>query len=218
MEPELKAKIHERHMAMYQVFLVFILPIALLYSNIIGKDWRILMLLFLTVVIYGIIRREGWHQESLGVHLHNFWKCAGPYALFTVIGVGLLLLLAWYLGYQTLTEFWKSPHFLFLFLPISFFQEFAYRGFLMPLLGKIFKKDNTIIIVNALLFSFLHIIYPHPEIMLPVAFVGGVAFAWIYRKYPNLLAVSIAHSILNYVAVLLGFFYLASTTVFSVLK
>ena len=201
-------------MAIYQVLLIFVLPIALLYFNIIGKDWRILILLLVTVVIYGIIRREGWREESLGLHLHNLRRSAGPYLLFTLAGVGLLMWLADHLGYRPLAEFWKNPHFIFLFLPVSFFQEFAYRGFLMPLLARIFERRTMVLFVNAALFSFLHIIYPHPEIMLPVSFVGGLAFAWIYDAHPNLLAVSVAHSILNYVAVLYGFFYIASTGFF----
>lgn len=211
METELKEASHRKHMAIYQVLLIFVLPIALLYFNIIAKDWRILILLLSVVVIYGIIRKERWHEEDLGLHLHNFRKNFFPYAAFTIVGAWLLMWLADKLGYEASLGFWKSPHFIFLFLPISFFQEFAYRGFLMPLLRKIFSKTSTVIVVNALLFSFLHIIYPHPEVMLPVAFVGGLAFAWIYHHYKNLLLVSISHSVLNYIAVALGFFYMASS-------
>ncbi len=211
---EEKKHTHEAHMAIYQVLFIFVLPIVVLYTNIISTDWRLLMLLVVTLVIYGIIRTEHWPAEKLGLHLHNFKKSVFIYTLFTVIGLVLLFQFAAYLGYHPAPGFWKQPHFLFLFLPISFFQEFAYRGFLIPLLEKISKNNFFIILSSGVLFSFLHIIYPHPEVMLPIALYGGLAFAAIYRLRPNLLLTSVAHAVLNYTAVALGFFYLASHMTF----
>lgn len=210
---ELQIQKHQRHMAIYQVLLIFVLPIVLLYFNIIKKDWRVLILLCVTLVIYAIIRKEYWPREKLGLHLHNFTKSIFVYSLFTTIGIVLLFKIADYLGYTFVSEFWKQPHFLFLFLPVSFFQEFAYRGFLIPLLEKIHNNNFFIIFTSGVLFSFLHIIYPHPEIMIPIALYAGFAYAAIYRYRPNLVLTSISHAILNYVAVALGFFYLASSAI-----
>src|SRR3989338_5010179 len=168
-QEELKKQKHERHMAIYQVFLIFVLPIVLLYYDIIKKDWRVLILLCVTLVIYAIIRKEKWPREKLGLHLHNFLKSIFVYTFFTMIGIVLLLKFASYLDYIPMDGFWRQPHFLFLFLPVSFFQEVAYRGFLIPLLEKIHNNNFFIILVSGVLFAFLHIIYPNPEIMMPIA-------------------------------------------------
>jgi membrane protease YdiL (CAAX protease family) len=92
------------------------------------------------------------------------------------------------------------------FIPVSVFQEIVYRGFLMPRLGSILKNNVQVVFVNALLFALLHIIYPRPEIMLSLAFVSGLVFAVLYQKYPNIVLISITHAILNFVAVMFGFF------------
>ena len=66
---------------------------------------------------------------------------------------------------------------------------------------------GSVIILNTLLFTLIHIIYPMPEIMIPVAVISGFAFALMYRYFPNLILISLSHAVLNFVAILYGFFY-----------
>jgi membrane protease YdiL (CAAX protease family) len=86
-------------------------------------------------------------------------------------------------------------------------QEIAYRGFLFPKLQELSQKWWVVIGANTVLFTFLHIIYPIPGIMLPVAFFSGLALSIMYRYYPNLILISLAHAVLNFIAVLHGFFF-----------
>lgn len=192
-----------------QIIGVFVVPVMLLYFNILPKDWRVLILFAISFLVYKIIEREKWSPESLGLTKHTFKKYLTPYLIFMITGVVAI----WFFGEKTHMEvqaqWWTKPHFLFLFLVVSFLQEFAYRGFLIPLLKKFFSDRLGIVLINALLFTLLHIIYPIPQTMLPLAFIGGLAFAVIYMKYPNLWLVSIAHSVLNFVAVLHGFFVIS---------
>lgn len=67
------------------------------------------------------------------------------------------------------------------------------------------------VVSNALIFTFAHVIYPNKKINLPLIFVAGMAFAVIYFYYPNLILIAISHIILNYAALLFGFFTLAET-------
>jgi membrane protease YdiL (CAAX protease family) len=128
------------------------------------------------------------------------------YFLATSLALCGIILFSEWMGRVSVSHGWTKPHFLFLFIVVSFFQEFAFRGFLMPLLKKIFSDGVTIVLLNALLFAVMHVIYPFPVIGLPLAFLGGIFFAALYHKYPNLILVTIAHSVLNFAMVWYGFF------------
>ncbi len=188
-----------------EIFYIFILPIALLYFGILGGEWRVTLLLIASLLIYGIIRHNNWSRSMVGIK-HSSRKEVIAYLLFTIAGVAVIYFAAQYLDYHPQSEWWRNSHFFFWFLPLSFYQEFVYRGFLMTLLRRAFTSPLIIIFVNALLFALLHVIYPFPSIMIPLSLIGGLGFAAIYYKYPNLLLVSIAHAVLNFVAVLYGFF------------
>ena len=80
----------------------------------------------------------------------------------------------------------------------------------MPHLRSIFKDAITVILVNAGLFAMLHLFYPEPALVLPLAFIGGLGFATLYYVYPNFWLSSFAHIIFNFVAVSAGFFVVVS--------
>lgn len=124
-----------------------------------------------------------------------------------MLGIGALEFLANLWQLDGVSVWYRSPHLLSLFLPVSLLQEIAYRGFLFPKLAIITHKKWVLILLNTILFTLIHTIYPRPEVMVPFAFVIGLAFAIMYDRYPNLILISIAHSVLNFYAILHGFFY-----------
>jgi uncharacterized protein len=189
-----------------QIFIIFVLPVFLLYFHIIPLGWRMILLLISALFIYGIIRKEEWSYEKMGLRHDNFKKAFPFYLFFTAIGVFLLFLLDTKFGMPNVeTKKYILQTWIF-FIPISFFQEFAFRTFLMERLKEIYDNKFLIILINAVLFTLIHTIYPNLGIGLPLAFISGVFFAWLYIKYPNLVLISISHAILNITAVLLGFF------------
>lgn len=201
--------IPSKRLIILQTFLIFVLPVALLYFKIVPSSLRILLLLIDSLIIYGIIRHENWTHEDMGLEHHNFKQALPAYAFFTFLGVIFLFIIEHNVNLPDIdTRAFYIKTFAF-FIPISFFQEFAFRSFLVPRLKEIFSNDYTVIIVNALLFTLIHVIYPNIGIGLPIAFVSGIFFTWLYIKYPNLLLVSLSHIVLNLTAVLLGFFYIA---------
>lgn len=205
-----EATLQDKQIVLFQVIGIFIIPILLLYYNIFSKGLRVIILGIACICIGIIIHREKWTFPSLGLSTHTFKKYLIPYLLFICVGVTGILLFAENYEMEPQSDWWTKPHFLFLFLVVSFLQEFAYRGFLIPKLKKVFSDRLGVVLINALIFTLLHIIYPIPQLMLPLAFAGGLAFATIYMKYPNLVLISIAHSVLNFVAVLYGFFVIHS--------
>ncbi len=198
-----------RKLILAQIFLIFILPVSLLFFKILPLNWRIILLTVSALFIYGIIHHEKWTHLEMGIRHDNFKKSLLPYFIFTVVSFFVLFMIAHKMQIREIDNKMFLLKTWIFFIPISFFQEFAYRSFLIPRLEKVFNSKYVVIIVNALLFTFLHIIYPSLGIVLPLVFVSGILFAWLYIKYPNLVLISIAHSILNVTALLLGFFVIS---------
>ncbi|MFH1608948.1 MAG: type II CAAX endopeptidase family protein [Patescibacteria group bacterium] len=197
-----------KRLVITQIFIIFVLPVFVLYFKILSTDWRMILLAISAVFIYGIIRHEKWTHEEMGLRLDNFKKAIPFYAIFTILGIVILFFIQYKLGLQNLnTKEFFIRSWIF-FIPISIFQEFAFRSFLIPRLKYLYDNKFTIILVNAILFTLIHIIYPNLGIGLAVAFVSGIFFSWLYIKYPNLLLVSVSHAVLNIIAILLGFFNL----------
>lgn len=148
----------------------------------------------------------------LGLTTHRIKQYIIPYALFTLIAITLITLFGEKMGQEGLARWWTYNHFLYGFFIVSLFQEIGYRAYLIPALGKLVSKPIYIILINALLFTFLHILFPNPLIGLPLAFIGGIGFALMYMKYPSLLLIIISHSTINFFVVLYGFFVIPGVT------
>ena len=193
-----------------QIILIFILPVFLIYFNVIPSSLRILVLAVSSLLIYGIIRHENWTYEDMGIRHDNFRQALPFYIFFTVIGLAALFFIEHRLNLVNIhTKMFYVKTFIF-FLPSCFFQEFVFRSFLIPKLKLIFDNNKYyVIFVNALIFSLMHIIYFNLGVVIPLVFLAGVLLAWLYIKYPNLILIAVAHSILNLTAVLLGFFIIS---------
>lgn len=188
-----------------QTIIIFVLPVALLYFNVVSSDWRIFLLALCSLIIYGIIRHENWTHEDMGLN-GNFKKYVTPYVIFTIVSVALFFILDSKLGFESIKTKPVLIEKLMFFLPISFFQEFAFRVFLIHRLKLVLKSNLIIVLVNVILFTLIHVIYPNLNVILPITFIGGIFFAILYMKYPNFLLISLSHSAINITAVLLGFF------------
>ncbi len=158
--------------------------------------------------IYGIMRREHLDHSHIGlaVPIKKHFK---PYLLWTLTAALFIIGYSLVFDFTPSATWWINPHFWFPFLLVSFFQEFAYRGFLPILLKRITRSPLIEIFLNAFLFTLLHVLFPHLFIALPLAFLGGLFFSTLYHFYPDLVLVSVSHAILNFIAVMFGFFVLA---------
>jgi len=163
------------------------------------------MLLSIALLMLGIIHHARWTHADVGI-TKDFMKDILPYTLFTAAGVAFVLWLAQIVPHTPLIEWWEDVKFLLLFIPISVLQEVIFRGVLMNLLKRAFTSPIFIIVLNACVFALMHVIYLNSSFVLPFTFIAGVGFAWMYYKYPNLILISISHTILNFVAMIFGFF------------
>ena len=195
----------EKELVWVQILYLYIAPVLLLYYKVLPGNFRFLMLFGVAVLLYGIVKYDHWTYADLGIK-RNFMKGIVPYSLFTIGGVFFLVWLAQIVPHSPFLEWWENAKFLLLFIPISILQEIIFRGILMNMLRRAFSSPIFIITLNAALFAFMHVIYLNSMFVLPMTFIAGVGFAWMYYKYKNLILISVSHTILNFVAMVLGFF------------
>ncbi|HEY5589108.1 MAG TPA: CPBP family intramembrane glutamic endopeptidase [Candidatus Paceibacterota bacterium] len=196
---------HEREVVWLQILYLYLIPILLLYYKVISSNLRIVMLLLITVLIYGITRYEKWNNKDFGIR-KDWKKYFWQYLIFTVGGVIFLLLMEELEIGKPFLNWWTNAKFLILFIPLSVIQEILFRGILMNMFRRVFSSPAFIIILNASIFSLMHIIYLNSYFVLPVTFIAGIGFAWMYYKYENLILISASHTVLNFVGMILGFF------------
>ena len=197
----------DKELVWVQILYLFLIPIMLLYYKVIPSNGRILVLSVVTVLIYGIARFEKWNRKDFGI-TDNWKENFLPYFIFTLLGVGLLFLVDGLEVGKPMINWWTNLRFLILFIPLSVAQEIIFRGVFMNMLRRVFTNKWFIIILNASVFSLMHIIYLNAFFTLTLTFIAGIGFAWIYYKYPNLVLISISHIILNFTGMILGYFVL----------
>lgn len=195
-----------------QIFLVFILPILLINMGAIEIEDRIWVLGILVSLLIVVLIKERWTPTMLGFTMYRVKKYLAPYTIFTIITIIVCYLFSEKIGQEELVGWWKHGHFLYGFFIVSLFQEIGYRGYLIPALGKIIKKPVFIVLTNALIFMFLHSIFPNPFVGLPFAFIGGIGFALMYMRYPSLPLIIVSHALINFFVVLYGFFVVPGLT------
>ncbi|HZJ41251.1 MAG TPA: type II CAAX endopeptidase family protein [Candidatus Saccharimonadales bacterium] len=189
-----------------QILLVFIVPVLLLQVGVIPISWRIPALVVAVSIFFFILVRERWTLKMMHIETKNLRKFAWPYIIFTIVSVIAISFFGEQIGHEEFSHWWTNKHFIYLFLVVSIFQEVAYRGYLIPALKKLLGVPFLIILVNALIFAYMHSIFGNLQINLTVAFIGGLGFAIMYLKYPNLILITLSHAVLNFAVVLYGFF------------
>jgi len=195
----------EKHWTWPTIIFIFVVPVLLLYFNIIPQAYRVGVLAVYLLFVLALAWKEHWTLAELNVRGDNLGPAFLPYAVFTALGV---LVLAGVAKAFNMPAGTGNPYVLFFewSIPVGAAQEFLYRGFLMRELHRIYVSRAAVIIVNAALFMVLHILYDPPALILPLTFLGGLGFAWMYEKYPNLFLVALSHGVLNFFAIKYGFF------------
>lgn len=190
-----------------QVFLVFILPVLLINLKIVDVKYRLYILFLMPFLVIIFIIYDKMSFYDLGFRLDNLFVGVMPYLFLTLLGVFGIYLFAKIIDRKidkSLIK--KDPHFfLLLFIPISIIQQFMFEAFLLNKLLVVFDPFFAIIF-TALIFAYMHTIYPGVYINFPLAFIGGFLFTQTYYFFPNIILASIMHMCLNPVAVLYDFF------------
>jgi membrane protease YdiL (CAAX protease family) len=204
---------HQSILVTIYTILLFIAPITLLITGVISKRWRLWVAFLVCVITLGITVHERPPLTELGIFVDNPFVYWLPYILATLGGVAVITFLAKIRHHQPIPDWYRSWHFLFLFIPISLAQQFVYQVFLLRQFESIFSIMVSIVL-TALIFGYMHMIYPNPVFSFFFATSAGVLFATLFTLYPNLILISLIHMVLNFTAVLYSFFALRKDQVF----
>lgn len=203
-----KIKLTRPQIAFFRIIFIYMLPMVLIAKNIIPEGFYLPVLIFLSIFVFYFVYKDKTTKEELGITKVHKKSDYVVYIIATILGALGIIFFAKVLGYEMVDKWYTHPTFLLLFIPISVLQEFAYRSVLTKELNYIFDEDVQIILANAGIFAILHIFYPKVLAVIPLTFIGGIYFAMLWRLKPNFYLISFMHIVLNFTAMIYGFFNL----------
>jgi uncharacterized protein len=188
----------------FELFGLLTLPLILLLPKTIPLSIKGATIVLLVVIIIILSINEKLSPKELGLRTDNLKESLLPYSIFTAIGVVVMILLSQTLHKEPITRWWTYSHLQWAFLPISAVQEFVYRAFAQTKLQKV-ANASVAILIAAALYSGMHILWKEPLILI-MTFIGGIGWGYLWNKHPNLILLTLSHTILNFLVVYLGFF------------
>jgi uncharacterized protein len=181
----------------------YILPVLLVCLNIVPFFWRFYVLILAAIAILAIARFYQFSLVELGLTRQNFGNSLRAIALPTLAFALLMLLYYFIQGPRIDNSSYGWTFYLFFIFASSPIQEFLYRSFLFGIFSRAKLAIWFQIILSALIYSYLHLIYQDVPTLL-LTLVIGLVWGYHYAKYQNLYSVIISHSLLGAISILLG--------------
>ncbi|MCA1635736.1 MAG: CPBP family intramembrane metalloprotease [Acidobacteria bacterium] len=146
-------------------------------------------------------RLRGESARDVGWRLDNFLAAARLLVLLLAAPTLLLVAYGWFDAHLDLAR-WGGGQTAFAMPALGILwgilQQYALQGFINRRAQVLCGRGWTSILVVALVFAALHL--PNPWLAL-ATFAGGLVWAYVYQKTPNLLALGISHGVMTWVLI-----------------
>ena len=181
-----------------ELTLIFILiPISYIfdYSPIIKLIIGLLGFIYITYILLKV------EKNKLRVSKNIDWKIFWKSTLIKLLIIAIITaIFVWLTDSKSLfiVLLNKPKLWIMIILFYSLFsvypQELIYRTFFFQRYQNLFKNELLFILVNAALFSLVHIFFKS-NLVLVLTFIGGILFAYTYKKTKSTLLTSIEHAL-----------------------
>ena len=147
-------------------------------------------------------RLRGETLRDLGFRLDNFLRAAGLLMLPMIVTAIVCLAIGWWTGERIDFLRWHISRPLAVQLILGFAWGFVQQYMLQSLVNRraqiIWGRGWLSVLVVAAIFAGLHL--PNPALTV-ATFVGGVIWAAVYQRAPNIFALAISHSLMTWIVV-----------------
>lgn len=146
-------------------------------------------------------RARGESLRDLGFRLDNFTTAARLLVVPTLVMCALCLAVGLYFRSFDFLKWYGGQSILgvpALGLAWGLVQQYALQGFVNRRAQVIFGRGRRSVLLVALLFGGLHL--PNPSLTL-VTFAGGLVWAHVYQRAPNLFALGLSHGLMTWVLI-----------------
>lgn len=136
-------------------------------------------------------RLRGETLRDLGFRFDNFVPALMLLAIPTIIALACFLFIGWSAGGWRLSLLWSRPR--YLLLPVwALAQQYVTQGFINRRAQTALGKGWKSVLITGAIFALLHM----PNLNLVwLTFVGGIVWAAVYQRRPNLFALALSHTI-----------------------
>jgi membrane protease YdiL (CAAX protease family) len=156
-----------------------------------------------TVVAFMFLshRARGETAREVGWRLDNFGRAARLLAPPMVVFGALLIAVGWYTSDLDFVR-WEGGQSLFGVPVLSLLwgplQQYALQGFINRRAQLAWGRGWPSVLAVALVFALLHL--PNPWLTF-ATFAGGLLWAYVYQRAPNLLALGLSHALMTWVLI-----------------
>ena len=162
--------------------------------------WRLQSTAFNSWIVFPVwlvisFALHGDTPKTLGWRADNLWPASRRTAV--VLGVFILAIssVGLFLGAShRLPAHLIEPHRFAGYFAFCLLQEVGLQSFLMNRLLAALRKPIPAVLIAGTLFSLLH--WPNP-VLVPLTFIGGSVFCWLFARERNIIPLTIAQAILG---------------------